>query len=141
AMWKDAIGVNVILRPVSAEELKTALSEKTYQLAGVRLDATINDAFSFLGRWRSDSAENYISYSNETYDVLLGVAENSLNSNARAAFMHDAEALLIEDEVLLPIYYYASSSLLREELAGVYCDVMGNYYFRNVHETTAQNAA
>ena len=139
AMWKDAIGVNVVLRGVSAEELETALSQKTYQLAGLRIGSAINDAFSFLGMWRSDSAENYISYSNETYDVLLGVAENSLNSNARAAFMHDAEMLLIEDEVLLPIYYYASSSLLREELAGVYCDVMGNYYFRNVHEVKTEN--
>lgn len=140
-MWKEVIGVNVILRPVSAEELETALAEKTYQLAGLRIGATINDAFNFLGMWRSNSAENCISYSNETYDVLLGVAENSANSNARAAFMHDAETLLIEDEVLLPLYYYVNSSLLHEELSGVYCDVMGNYYFRNVYKDAAQNAA
>ena len=78
------------------------------------LTAQQNDAMSFLDRFASGSTDNSVRYSNHTYDMLMGVAEKSDNMAARTAFLHDAEAMLLESAPISPVLFGAAAHALRQ---------------------------
>ena len=129
SMWKDALGVTVRLTGLSEEEYRERITSGEYELAGQYLTAQQNDAMSFLNCFASGSEDNAIRYSNHTYDVLMGVAKKSENTVARIAFLHDAEAMLLESAPLSPVIFGASAHSQREGLQGIYHDGLGNSYF------------
>lgn len=131
-MWRDALGVNVMLRSVTQEEYDARMAEGNYELAMQKIVAQYNDAMSFLDRWCAGEAQNLIGYDNGTYDVLLGVAKASENLVARVAFLHDAESMLLEDTALSPVYFDGTAHLLREGLRGDFSDGFGNSYLSGV---------
>ncbi len=136
AMWRDTLGVNVMLRGLTQEEYDARIAERNYELALQKITAQYNDAMSFLDRWRSTDAQNIVDYENGTYDVLLGVAAASENLSARAAFLHDAESMLLESTALSPVYFDGTAHLLREGLRGDYSDGFGTSYLSGVREIT-----
>lgn len=131
--WKSALGVAVEPVGVSAEEFSARLTAGEYELALVTLDARSGDAMEYLLPFRGTAEENVCGYQNDTFDLLIGVAETTGDLNARAAFLHDAEAMLLEDSALSPLYFRSSSALLREEYRGVSRDCFGHSYFTAVH--------
>lgn len=137
-MWRDALGVSVMLRSMTQEEYDARMAEGNFELALEKVVAQYNDAMSFLDRWCGGNEQNLIEYDNETYDVLLGVADASDNAVARAAFLHDAETMLLEDTALSPVYFDGTASLLRESLRGVYVDGFGASYFSGVRAAAEQ---
>lgn len=132
AAWQGVLGVTIMLRGTTQEDYDVRLAERNYELALHEMTARYDDAMSFLSCWQSDSAEDLIGYSNDTYDVLLGVAEESDNLVARVAFLHDAESMLLEDTALSPVYFGGTTHLLREGLRGVYRDGFGVSYLAAV---------
>ena len=132
AMWRDTLGVNVMLHGVTQEEYDARMAERNYELAMQKIVAQYDDAMSFLDRWCTLDEQNLIGYENGTYDVLLGVAKASENLVARVAFLHDAEAMLLGDTALSPVYFDGTAHLLREGLRGDYTDGFGTSYLSGV---------
>ena len=131
-MWRDTLGVNVMLHGVTQEEYDARMAERNYELAMQKIVAQYDDAMSFLDRWCTLDEQNLIGYENGTYDVLLGVAKASENLVARVAFLHDAEAMLLGDTALSPVYFDGTAHLLREGLRGDYTDGFGTSYLSGV---------
>lgn len=129
SMWKSTLGITVRLTGLSEEEYRERITSGDYELAGQYITAQQNDAMDFLDCFASGSAGNTISYSNHTYDVLMGVAKKSENAAARIAFLHDAEEMLMETAPLSPVIFGASAYSQREGLHGIYHDGLGNSYF------------
>ena len=123
--WKETLNLEVIPRGVSEEELWLALREGNYQLAGVDLAAPGNDAECFLMQWTSDSHDNLVGYQNSAYDTLMNVIATAGSATARMACLHDAEALLLEDYVVIPLYTESTGWQLRDSLTGLSRDPRG----------------
>lgn len=96
-MWRTATGVAVELVGVSAEEFDAALAAGDFDLALTTLTARCDDPMEYLLPFRGTSESNVCGYRNDTFDLLVGVAESTGDLTARAAFLHDAEAMLLED--------------------------------------------
>lgn len=136
--WKNVLGVTMHLTALSEEEYRARIAAGDYVLAGEYLTAQQNDAMSFLDRFASGSTDNSVRYSNHTYDMLMGVAEKSDNMAARTAFLHDAEAMLLESAPISPVLFGAAAYALREGLQGVYHDGLGNSYFTSVTQVNEE---
>ena len=80
-------------------------------------------------------------YRNDTFDLLVGVAESTGDLTARAAFLHDAEAMLLEDSAVSPLCFSGTAYLLREGLTGVSHDCFGHSYFTAVSRAETSPAA
>lgn len=119
SQWLLRLGVNVTCEALTPEEYATRLSAGEYDFALSTLSATRDDAWEFLDCWRSGHEGNVIGSSNNSYDLLLGAAENSGDPAARMAFLCDAEALLLGDHALLPLAFTGHAYLVREGLQGV----------------------
>ena len=136
-MWSEQLGVSVLPRALSREDFDERLASGDFEIAADEITTDIDDATGFLERFSAMGPENKIKYKNETYEVLLGVAGASENMTARAAFLHDAEALLLEDAALSPLYFDTVTDLLRDNLQGIYHDHLGRVFLKGVTRVEA----
>ena len=130
--WEAALMVRVTPRGVTSQELWSALRAGEYTLAGVNLEAPGNDAECFLMQWTSDAQGNIVHYGNSAYDTLMTIIANAADGTARMGCLHDAEALLLEDYALSPLYTKGTDWELRDDLAGAVRDARGWFSFANV---------
>ena len=131
-MWQQQLGVTVTLRSATEEEYAAALSSgqegegggaPAFTMAAQWFTASCSDAESFLSQWHSASSDNFSGYASDAFDILLGSAAAALSPDvrdARDAYLHDAEAILLSDSAVVPLYYQGSSFLLAEGLTGLY---------------------
>ena len=130
--WQSGLGLRVTARAVTAEELRTALEAGTFSLAGTEIRALGNDAECFLLQWSSASPENFARYDNSAYDTLLSIIAGAEDETARLGCLHDAEALLLEEGAVAPLYTTVTAWTLRDGLTGVLRDGRGWFSFTGV---------
>ena len=130
--WQSALGLRVTARAVTEEELAAALEEGTFSLAGIEIRALGNDAECFLRQWSSTGGENVSWYANSAYDTLLSVIAGAEDETARLGCLHDAEALLLEEGAVAPLYTTVTAWTLRDSLTGLVRDGRGWFSFAGV---------
>lgn len=131
-MWSRELHLQVTAQAVTEEELDQALAEGTFTLAGVELRPVANDPECFLMPWVSEREENTARYANSAYDTLLSIIASAQDSTARSGCLHDAEALLLEDSVVAPLYTTVTGWELRDTLTGLWRDGRGWFRFTGV---------
>lgn len=72
-----------------------------------------------LMRWGSGKPENLGKYANSAYDTLLSVIAGAEEGEARMGCLHDAEALLLEEGAVAPLYTSVTGWTLRDGFSGV----------------------
>ena len=130
--WQSALGLRVTARAVTEEELSAALEGGTFSLAGIEIRALGNDAECFLRQWSSTGGENVSWYANSAYDTLLSVIAGAEDETARLGCLHDAEALLLEEGAVAPLYTTVTAWTLRDSLTGLVRDGRGWFSFAGV---------
>ena len=135
ALWREKLNVAVTAEGLPREELEQRMAEGDYDVAVGTLHAEHGDAAEYLAPFAGTDGNNALHYVSTPFDLLIGVAESSGDPSARAAFLHDAEALLLGETALSPVCFGAESYLLRDGLTGVRFDLRGNVYFDDVSRT------
>lgn len=92
--------------------------------------ADFNDAISFLDLLTSNNTRNYGKWSNSEYDRLIADSKVTASSSQRVSDLQKAEAILLEDEGITPIYYISTAYLIRPEIKNVYNDNLGGWQFK-----------
>lgn len=136
-MWHSHLGVAVTVTELPQEELDERLRSGEYDLALARYAAPYGDAMRYLERFAGVDGNNELHYASGIFDLLIRVTRASEDPAARSAFLHDAEALLIEDTALSPVCFGARCELVRHGIGGVYRDSRGISYFDLAVRTAA----
>ena len=134
--WMKGLKVRLERVPLSADELREALSAGDYDIALTDIRGNALDAESFLDLWRGDSPENVAGYENGAYDTLLKVIRSASDEKARQGCLHDAEALLLDDCPVAPLLFTASAWEAREGLVGILRDGRGFFSFASAAEVS-----
>jgi len=79
--------------------------------------ADFADPASFLDLFVSEINLNYTFYGNSDFDMLMKSAQIS-SGGTRMEILARAEARLMEDVPVIPLYYYVSRHLVRPEITG-----------------------
>lgn len=151
SVWQSVLGVTVTLRALSEEEYAQMLkpggeemdSEEeiiapAFQIAAMELTCEYIDAYEFLSRWHSAGAENICGYSSPAFDILLDAAAAATAPESYDAYLHDAEAILLQDAPVIPIFYRGGSYALCEDLAGLYRAPNGIYFFSHITQLVTE---
>jgi len=113
AMWKQVLGLNTEL---INEEWKVFVNNRrlgivTQVFRGGWI-ADYADATSFLEQFKTDSELNATFSADPEYDLLMSGA--SLMSGAeRLQQLQEAESLLLENQAVIPLYFYVSRHLVK----------------------------
>lgn len=117
-MWKQALDIDVTLR---AEEFKVLLQDIDRGDAQVFRASWLgdyNDAYGFLQVMQSGFGLNLTRYASAGYDHLLDAAANEADAPRRRALLQDAEAQMLADQPLIPLYFYVSKHLVDAGVQG-----------------------
>lgn len=130
--WLDTLGVQVTPKGLTERELMSALRSGEYSLAGLALTASANDAECFLMTWISGARNNLVYYESSAYDTLMAIVAGAADGTARMGCLHDAEALLLMNFAVAPLYTKGTAWELRETLTGAFRDTRGWFSFAGV---------
>lgn len=132
-MWKDNLGINVVLEELENPDLFTERFAKNFDMASGGWNGDFNDPINFLSVFLSTSPNNNSLYTNKRYDDLIKTATLITDSAHRMMTMHKAEELLIADMAIIPIYFASEPILVSPKLKGVFYDSMGEYSFTKAY--------
>ena len=149
-MWQEQLGVPVTLRgldqdaydalmapapqpdPESGDSGEAAETAAVFQLAGWAYSAAYSDAAAVLSFWESGNAANPTGYANEAFDLVMEAARTAAGPDVRDALLHDAEALLLKDGPVIPVYCSGGSYDLAEKWSGLYRNPDGVYFLYHI---------
>ena len=119
SMWKQ-IGVQAELFNSEVKVHYDALKSGDFQVARAGWIADYPDPQNFLFLLESKSGDtlNYGRYKNAEFDSLMDRAGVTSDLGARAMLMAKAEAQAMEDQPVIPIYYYVSKNLVSQKIVG-----------------------
>jgi len=135
-MWK-ALGVETRLLATDATTHYAFLREKPpFDVARSGWFADYPDAQNFLFLGQSDNqALNAASFSNKSYDQLMRDAQDEASPERRRAILHEAEALLLDEQPFLVLLTYRSRNLVSPKLHGWEENVLDNHPGRYISIT------
>jgi oligopeptide transport system substrate-binding protein len=116
--WKKNLGVDLRLVNVPAPEWLDRRRTANFQLIRAGWYGDYLDPSTFLELFRSGSEEEQSGWSNPAYDHYLDDAANETDPAKRLEDFQQAEALLLKEAPMIPLYYYTTIQLIRPEVRG-----------------------
>lgn len=117
-MWRDVLGVDTELVKI---EWKVLLDRRRHGMMAVFRDGWAGDVLDpsgFLEAMLSDSENNHYGFDSARYDELVRKAARTTDAARRFALYREAEALLLAEQPLIPVYHYVSKHLVSSVIGG-----------------------
>ncbi|MEO1235267.1 MAG: peptide ABC transporter substrate-binding protein [Planctomycetota bacterium] len=109
--WETHLGVSVQIESVERITFSDRLKTGGFQVARAGWFGDYRDPTTFHDKFRSNNNNNDGLYQNPAYDRLLERAEAELDPAARMALLAEAEALMLAEQPLMPLYHYTNLEL------------------------------
>jgi oligopeptide transport system substrate-binding protein len=134
SIWQKNIGVNVKLEN---QEWKTFLDTRhqgNFDVARAGWCADYNEPTSFLNTMLSDSSNNTSHYKSEAFDNIMAQTLQVNDDAQRAGLYNQAEQQLDKDSVIVPVYYYVNTRLVKPWVGGYTGqDPLDNTYTKDMY--------
>jgi oligopeptide transport system substrate-binding protein len=126
------LGLTVEVLDVHWPQFNQGLSRKTFPAYELTWVADFPDPETFLWNlFATSSPDNYSAYSNPTFDALLDQAAATLDVDERADLYAKAEAVLLGDNVVLPLSHDVRYTLMKPWVKGLDITPLGILYLEN----------
>ena len=116
--WKEHLGVNVQLENYEWRTFLATLSQKDYEVARSGWIGDYPDPNTFLDMFVTDGANNQTNWSNARYDELIEQAKFEPDYQKRLGLLTEAEQILMDEQPIIPIYFYVSKNLVKPHVLG-----------------------
>lgn len=117
-MWVRELGITIRL---VNQEWRTYLQRRAsadFELARAVWIGDYPEPSTFLDLWLSDSGNNWAGWHHALYDAVMASAHATTDSEKRMALYAQAEAILLREQAILPLYHYVTVYLLHPSVQG-----------------------
>ncbi|WP_105615689.1 peptide ABC transporter substrate-binding protein [Vallitalea okinawensis] len=104
-MWRQ-LGVEITLENTEFRVKIEREHALDYEVARAGWIGDYVDPNTFLDMFTSWSTQNDTGWTNDEFDKFIEMAGNEFDANKRMEYLHEAEAILMEELPIMPIYYY-----------------------------------
>ncbi|MFO7316561.1 MAG: peptide ABC transporter substrate-binding protein [Bacilli bacterium] len=131
--WRKNLGINATLDNSEWQVYLDKLTKLDYQVGRLGWIADYNDAYTFLEQYDSaDNGNNDTGWENPEYTKLLREANKQTDEEKRFEMLKQAEAIIMEEMPVAPIYYYTSLYVSKDHVKNMKPDKLGNIYLKYV---------
>ena len=132
-MWNQYLGINITLNNQDWKVYLNSVDNGDYAIARAGWIGDYVDPNTFLDMWVTDGGNNRTGWSNPRYDeLILKLAPEARDRETRYKLMREAEALLLNDMPVIPIYIYTSKSLVHPSLKGLSPNILDHTLYKNL---------
>jgi oligopeptide transport system substrate-binding protein len=132
-MWRKELNVNAALINQEEKVYFDSRRQMNYQIIRSTWIGDYNDPNSFLNIWTTGGGNNQTGWANPEYDRLIAEAEKTADQTARYAAFQKAEAILLDEAPILPVYFYTHAFLLRPSVKGWFPTILDHHPYKHVH--------
>jgi oligopeptide transport system substrate-binding protein len=132
AMWRRELGVEVALTQLDDRVYLSNQQNLAYDLIRSRWVADYNDPTSFLDLFASNSGNNQTGWKNARYDELVDRASREASPGQRFQLLQEAEALLLEEAPMTPLFFGTRTYLISPQVKGWVPSVLGIRRYQTV---------
>ncbi|MBI2816480.1 MAG: peptide ABC transporter substrate-binding protein [Acidobacteria bacterium] len=126
-MWAKNLNIRLTLHNVDWPTFLRNRRTLNYDLAREGWIADYPDPNAFLELFQSINPNNDTGWKNSAYDRLITQASEEQDPAMRMELLRRGEAILLDDAPILPIYTYASNSLIKPYMKGFTPSVLDAY--------------
>ncbi len=113
--WKQTLGITIDLQGYNFQELFSKLTQGNYQIGIMSWKPLINDPLYSLNIFRYSSEEiNFSKWEHREYQQWLDLADDERDPQKRKSFLKEAEAILIQEAPLIPLFYEETLQFMRK---------------------------
>ncbi|UYZ13286.1 peptide ABC transporter substrate-binding protein [Brevibacillus sp. WF146] len=124
--WRQTLGAEVKLENKEWKVFLEDLHNGSYQIARYGWLGDFNDPINYLELFmEKDGGNNDTHWENAEYRKLLTQSATQTDPEKRRELLVQAEAILMDEMPVLPIYYYTQSYVKRDHVQGVLIDGLG----------------
>jgi len=131
-MWKTNLNIDIELENA---EWKVYLDKQTkldYQICRAGWQGDYVDPNTFLDMFTSYSGQNNTGWANPDYDRFIQEASKEANTKVRYNLLSSAEKILMEELPIIPVYFYVTKNLVRDNIIGYYDNVLDQHPLKEV---------
>jgi len=130
-MWKQNLGVEVNLDNQEWAVYLDKLHALDYQVGRLGWLGDFNDAINFLEMYRdADGGNNDTGWESKEFQDLLAKSAMEGDPAKRLQLLKDAEAVLMDDMPVAPIYFYTNNWVQNESLKDVVVSGLGDVQYK-----------
>ncbi len=131
-MWKEELGIDVSLYN---QEWKVYLSTRQageFDILRAAWFGDYDDPNTFLSLGETDNGNNHTNWSHPEYDALIEQARIEQNPEQRLDLFQQAEAILLDEAPVIPIYFYVTSLLIHPSVKGWHPNILDYHPYQDV---------
>ena len=117
-MWHRELGIDVTLAPQDFRVYIDNAKTLHYQISFMRWFADYNDPSTYLDLFKSDCANNWTGWADPAYDRANNAADRAIDPAQRQAYLQAAEARLLAQGPIAPVFYGSRTYLIQPYVRG-----------------------
>lgn len=133
AMWKQHLGIHIDIRSCEWTAYKFAQNTMQYDISSSSWSGDYLDPSTFIDLWTSQSGNNNTGWSSEGFDASLEKARHSGDAARRMASLAEAEAIMLDESPVIPLYWAKRCYLQRPEVKGWHPLLLDNHVPEAIH--------
>jgi len=131
-MWKENLDADVTLANQDWKVYLASQNTLNYQVSRASWIGDYNDPINFLDCFITDGGNNRTGWSSAEYDDLIRRASREPDPQARLELFAKAEAILLEEAPIIPIYHYTRTFLISPDVIGWQSNILGYISFKHL---------
>lgn len=138
-MWKKELGIDVTLYN---QEWKVYLATRRtgdFEVLRAAWLGDYDDPDTFLSLGESDNGNNHTRWGHPEFDRLMARTRIEQNKEKRLKLFQQAEAILMDEAPVIPIYFYVNSLLIHPSVEGWHANILDYHPFQDVSLNGNQN--
>jgi oligopeptide transport system substrate-binding protein len=132
-MWKKELNVELTLTNQDWKVYLDSQKNLNYNLARAGWIGDYPDPNTFLDMFLTGGGNNQTGWSNKQYDALIAQASRTVNFDDRNEVFQKAEAILLEEMPVIPIYTYTRVKLLHPDVKNWHPTILDHHPYKHVY--------
>jgi oligopeptide transport system substrate-binding protein len=132
-MWRQQLNIEARLVNQELKVYYDTRRQMNYQVIRSTWIGDYVDPNSFLNLWATNGPNNETGWSNPAYDHLLAEAAQTNDRAARYRAFQKAEAILLDEAPILPVYFYTHAFLIRPSVKGWFPTILDHHPYKYVY--------